>query len=385
MKLIAFYLPQYHRIKENDEWWGEGYTEWTNVKKGVRHLPWQNQPRVPLGERYYDLKTEFRETLSWQISIAKENGIYGFCYYHYWFEGGKKLLEEPIERFLEDESLNFPFCICWANEPWTRVWDGSENEILMKQGYGDEKEWEAHFYYLLPFLKDRRYISVDDKPIVLLYRPELIEPLTEMINCWRNLAKQNGIKDLFIVSQGSSYGVLNSKVKDLDTFILYEPGFTQVSIAKINPNTINIAKKAPILFMSVIIQHLKVKIARLLNLKSFRMLSHIFDYDLFWKWIIKREPPARNVILGAFVDWDNTARRKEKGARIFRGSTPEKFEKYLSALIKKATIETRYDYIFINAWNEWGEGTYLEPDEVNGFGYLISVKRALKEYKNPYD
>lgn len=379
MKIISFYLPQYHRIKENDEWWGEGYTEWTNVKLGKPYLKNQNQPRVPYKNNYYNLNEDFKETFTSQMEMAKKYGIYGFCFYHYWFKDGKKLLEKPVEKFLEDKSLDMPFCMCWANEPWTRVWDGSDKEVIMPQEYGDEKEWTDHFMYLLPYLKDDRYIKLNGRPLLVIYRPEIIPELERMLNCWERLSDKFGLSKPYFVAQGIFYANSQNKSKNIDSYILYEPGYTQNSISRNDKNSYSVLLKNPVLSIDVIIQHMKVKIAKFLKLKSFRMLSYIFDYDLFWRWIIKRKVPEKKVFLGAFVDWDNTARRKEKGARLFKNVSPQKFGNYMEELIKKAKRETNQDMIFVNAWNEWGEGTYLEPDEKYGFQYLEAIKNALEK------
>lgn len=156
MKLIAFYLPQFHTFPENDEWWEKDFTEWTNVKRAMKLYSWQYQPRIPYKNNYYNLNDDFEATMKWQIGIAKRGGVYGFCFYHYWFKNGKRLLEKPVERFLENENLDINFCLSWANEPWTRTWDGKQHDILMPQEYGDVDEWKDHFYYLLPFFKDGR-------------------------------------------------------------------------------------------------------------------------------------------------------------------------------------------------------------------------------------
>lgn len=185
MKIIAYYLPQFHDIPENDEMWGKGFTEWVNVKQAKPLFEGHNQPRIPKGGNYYNLLSN--DIKKWQISLAKTYGIYGFCMYHYWF-GGKLLLEKPVEQYLEDKSLDFPFCICWANENWTNAWKSDNNKVLIEQHYGGKEEWKAHFEYLSPFFQDKRYIKVDGKPLFLLYRPELISTLNEMLDYWQELA-----------------------------------------------------------------------------------------------------------------------------------------------------------------------------------------------------
>ncbi len=376
MKLIAFYLPQFHRFPENDVWWGEGFTEWTNVKKAERLFPWHNQPRIPYKNNYYNLDKNFRETMMWQINIAKKYGLYGFCFYHYWFKNGKKLMEKPIEKFLEDKSLDIPFCLSWANEPWTRAWDGSTKEIIMPQEYGNEIEWKQHFEYLMAFFKDKRYIKVNNKPMILIYRLELIPRLDEMLSLWIRLATEAGFPGLYIVSQGSVYGITQNKSLYIDDYILYEPGYTHVEFSRKGRNLKKQILTSPCIWLTVSIQTVKRYISTKLKIKSVTMNTTILNYDIFWKHILNRKY-NNHMIPGAFVDWDNSPRRGKNGARIFKGATPKKFEKYMRKLIKKTKKETDKDMIFIDAWNEWAEGTYLEPDIKNGYGYLKALKAAL--------
>ena len=197
MRIIAFYLPQFHDIPENDEWWGKGFTEWVNVKKAKPLFEGHAQPRVPLNNNYYNLLDD--NIKIWQSEIAQKHGIYGFCYYHYWFNG-KLLLEEPMEQMLKNKEITIPFCICWANEQWTKAWVG-ENKVLIAQKYGDKNEWAEHFYYLLPFLKDERYIYEKGKPLVVIYRPNIIPCLNEMLDYWVELAKKNGLNGITFAYQ----------------------------------------------------------------------------------------------------------------------------------------------------------------------------------------
>ena len=190
-KIIALYLPQFHAIPENDKWWGKGFTEWTSVKKAIPLLKNHHQPREPLKGNYYNLLDP--EVRQWQADLAQKYGIYGFCYYHYWFNG-KKLLEKPAEEILRLGKPSLPFCFSWANESWSRTWYSSKKEVLLKQEYGAEKEWESHFNYLLPFFKDERYIKVDNKPLFLIYKPSLILELDRMISFWEKLAIKEGFR-----------------------------------------------------------------------------------------------------------------------------------------------------------------------------------------------
>lgn len=377
IKYIAFYLPQFHTIPENDEWWGKGFTEWTNVKKATPIFKWQNQPKVPVGLGYYDLDKDHENVMSWQIDLAKKYGVYGFCFYHYWFKDGTKLLERPVEQFLSNESLNMQFCISWANEPWTRAWDGKNKQVIMPQEYGDREEWEKHFYYLLPYFKDKRYIYIDEKPVFVIYRPEHIDRLDDMLAFFKQLAKKEGFKGLYVVSQGSSYSNKRGKSNCIDTYILYEPGYTQREFNLHDRKWITSLLKDPLLGISLLAGTFKINIANLLKLPEGYFRTRICHYDLFWKHILRRKYEDRNVLPGAFIDWDNTARRGGSGARVFKGATPEKFSYYICKLAKKVSYETNNKIIFIDAWNEWAEGTYLEPDSVNEYAYLESIKKSL--------
>jgi len=207
LRIIAFYLPQYHEIPENNEWWGDGFTDWVNVKKAKPLFSGHIQPKKPHADiGYYNLLDI--ETIVKQTEIAKNYGINGFCFYHYWFKG-KKLLEKPFENVLKLKKPDFPFCLCWANEPWARTWDGRDYDVLQKQAYGDEKEWREHFQYILPALRDERAIKIDGKPIFLIYRIEHMDRhANEMISLWRKEAKKEGLRDLYIIS------MLNNKFTD---------------------------------------------------------------------------------------------------------------------------------------------------------------------------
>ncbi len=195
MKIIAFYLPQFHNIPENDEWWGNGFTEWTNVKKAKPLYEGHMQPRVPLGGNYYNLLDD--NVKIWQADLAKKYGVYGFCYYHYWFNG-KMLLEKPMEQMLANKEVDIPFCICWANEPWTKAWVGDERKLLIAQEYGQEEEWKQHFMYLLPFFKDERYITKDGKPLFVFYRPDIVPCMKEMIETWDKTCQRKWVERYYI-------------------------------------------------------------------------------------------------------------------------------------------------------------------------------------------
>lgn len=366
MKIIAFYLPQFHAIPENDEWWGEGFTEWVNVKKAKVFFENQYQPRIPLNENYYNLLDD--NVKLWQVKLAKENGIYGFCFYHYWFNG-HMLLEKPTAQFLNNKELNMPFCLSWANEPWTKAWVSKNDAILIDQEYGREKEWEAHFDYLIQFFKDPRYIKNNGKPLFVIYRPEQIECLNEMLDLWQKLAQKSGLPGIDFAYQHITFDLLEDKDDSRFKYnIEYEPCYAL-------HNYLSSSKKSIINFMkkiddiSFFLCKRKLSEFYLANVRK-------YSYDEIWKSSINHKPENEKNIPGAFVDWDNTPRRGSKGV-AYTGANPEKFEKYLIQKIEKAKTEYKSDMMFLFAWNEWAEGGYLEPDEKFKDGYLKALKNAL--------
>lgn len=371
MKIIAFYLPQFHEVKENNEWWGKGFTEWTNVKTGLPTFKGQNMPRIPLNKNYYDLTNV--EPLEWQAKIAKEHGIYGFAYYHYWSEGNM-LLEKPAEIMLKNKSVDIPFCFSWANHTWTRCWADKTDEILWEQKYGDETDWKKHFEYLLPFFKDERYIRIDGKPLMILYNPIDVKEFPPMMEYWQKLAQENNLPGICFVNQenrynhetensgvGYSYGIEFQMNRAVREFMAHSKAFAAERILN------RIADKIPVLRCKATTMH--------------------YTYDQIWKIILNQKPIGETWFPGAFVDWDNTPRRKNRG-QVCIGADPQKFEYYLTKQIKRAREVYHKDYLFMFAWNEWGESGYLEPDEKYGYGMLEAVKKALiaaNEWYNIYD
>lgn len=352
VKIIAFYLPQFHECDENNEWWGEGFTEWTNTRKAVKIYAGHNQPREPLNDYYYDLSN--LKDIVFQIEMAKKYGIYGFCYYHYWFQG-KLLLNKPLELLRDSNVERLPYCFCWANESWTRTWEGSK-EVLLKQEYGGVDDWEAHFQYLLSFFHDDKYIKKNGAPMMVLYRTKNIPDCDNMISYWDKRCKDEGFKGIFVVEELNCFqnNVMCERSK---AFLEFEPLYTMTFGSSLLDN----------IYFSIM--------SKIFNWKN-NSSNQIYSYDRLWKNILRRKHKKERkkiCFLGAFVDWDNTA-RKGKFGRIVLGVTPQKFEKYMSRQYKKA-FNLQSEYIFINAWNEWGEGTYLEPDKKVEYGYLEIVKK----------
>ncbi|MDF2588867.1 MAG: hypothetical protein K0S41_2708 [Anaerocolumna sp.] len=364
-KILAYYLPQFHEIPENNKWWGKGFTEWVNVKKAESLYEDHYQPRIPIENGYYDLSDV--DVMRWQAGIAKENNVYGFCFYHYWFSD-KPLLEKPLINWLNAPDIDLPYCFCWANESWTNGWAKAESTVIMEQKYGDKEEWRRHFDFLLPFFKDKRYIIEDGMPLIVIYRPYLCGCIIEMLDYWKELAKENGFIGLKIASQRFE-NVDNHKdvFNYLDYHIEYQPGH----ISSVNIEKISVIKKIKEDFHDFLLNKFNIDIS--FRQKKFGPMKR--DYDDAWNKILNYDPVDPKAIAGAFVDWDNTPRYQRRGT-VYVGGTPKKFESYLKRQIKH--VETKYNnnYVFLFAWNEWGEGGYLEPDKKNGYAYLNAVKNA---------
>lgn len=367
---IAFYLPQFHAIPENDSSYGTGFTEWTNVKKATPLFEGHYQPRVPLNKEYYCLLDP--GIMKKQAELAKEYGVYGFCYYHYWFSGGKKLLEKPVEKMLDDKSINIPFCLCWANENWTRRWDGGNDEIIVEQDYGNLDDIKNHAIYFSRYFSDERYMKIDGRPILLVYKPDLIPNCKSYIEMLRSEIRKTGF-DALIVFQFPNAIVFGNYLKLCDYYIEFEPTYVQKIEIKESRNVLqNLAHDTWESDYMAIIRH---NVKRKKKIQTLQM----FDYDTAWEKILNHKVLSEKAIAGAFVDWDNTP-RKSNGI-VYKGATPKKFGNYFSRLIEKVDTEYKTPYIFVNAWNEWGEGAYLEPDEKYGHQYLEELKRALDKNK----
>lgn len=377
VKIIPFYLPQFHAIPENDEWWGKGFTEWVNVKKAKPLFPGHKQPVAPLDDNYYNLLEP--ETIRWQIDIAKKYGIYGFCFYHYWFDG-HMLLEKPMEIMKNDPSSNIPYCICWANENWTNAWKANgEMKTLIQQTYGGRDEWVRHFNYLLQFFKDPNYILEDNKPYFVIYRPEIIPCLNEMLDCWTVLAKENGFDGMVFAYQQLSYHLMDGRDESRFKYnIEYQPSYARYDL-QANQNS----KSGRLFFklktsIRTFVLDIDKKFGTNYSSKLTKGKLQTENYDELCQQIVNRQPDSEKAVPGMFVGWDNTPRRGEKG-RVCLGPTPQKFEHYMRQQIDNAINNYHKDKIFIFAWNEWAEGGYLEPDKANGYEYLQAIKNALSE------
>lgn len=366
-KIIAMYLPQYHETEDNNKWWGKGFTDWTSVKTSEPLFKGHKQPRVPMNSNYYDLSE--MDNITWQAELAKRYGIYGFGIYHYWFSTEKQTLTKPAELLLEHKEIDMHFFFAWDNNSWVRTWskykhntnawspkvdgkleeDNTNNGFLAQLDYGEEKDWKAHFDYLNKFFADPRYVKKDNKPLFILWNYTDKERLKAMCSYWRKLAIEAGYDGLYLMNRYNSYDALDG----FDSLFTYEPMFSAWQNKNIFKRAINKFKD----------QFVKEKDLT------------FFDYDEVWNSILKnaKDKKKENIQFGAFVSYDDSPRRGKQG-KVIVGESPEKFERYLKQL-KVISEEQGKEYIFLTAWNEWGEGAYLEPDEDNGYKFLEAVKR----------
>lgn len=365
MKILAMYLPQFHEIEENNRWWGQGYTEWTAVKNAKKYFPTHMQPRVPLNDNYYDLSDKSGSVWKWQADLAREYGVYGFCIYHYWFKTGSQLLEKPMEILLQHPEIDINYCICWANETWKRTWYSVKREILKKQEYGDQSEWENHFNYLLQFFKDPRYIKVANKPVVNIYHSYEIPHLKEMRDVWDELARQSGFAGVYLVVGNTGANQRETRVNAIDAYYNYEPGNTSKHIMSKMDRTFRKIRHG-----------IKKYGIRLIKKKRMPCLDAAPTYYKYTTQLTSYD--SKKCYLGTFVAYDDTPRRQYKGAII--KSTPAEF--YSNLLEIKSTLHALKrddDFVYITAWNEWGEGAYLEPDTINQYKYLEAIKKAVRD------
>ncbi|MBF2026249.1 MAG: glycoside hydrolase family 99-like domain-containing protein [Oscillatoriales cyanobacterium C42_A2020_001] len=358
VRAIAFYLPQYHPIPENDVWWGKGFTEWTNVTKAKPLFSGHYQPHLPADLGFYDLRLpEARES---QAELAREYGIHGFCYYHYWFNG-RRILERPFNEVLTSGKPDFPFCLCWANENWTRAWDGNEKNVLLEQKYSEEDD-RHHIRSLVNAFRDERYIRIDGKPLFLVYRASIIPDPLKTTSIWREEAHKLGLGEFYLCKVESNFSGerIDPEKLGFDAAIEFQPDCNH-GCPKLRRNR----------FWRLL---RRSKLAD----KSYEV-NNIFDYAKLVENMSQKQPVEYKRFPCVTPSWDNTARRST-GAVVFRDSTPELYEQWLVQAIKKIpTSNPDERIVFINAWNEWGEGCHLEPCQKWGRDYLEATRRVLLE------
>lgn len=359
---IAIYLPQYHPIEENDLWWGKGFTEWNNVVTAKPRFKGHYQPHLPADLGFYDLRVpEIREE---QAKLARQYGIYGFCYYHYWFSG-KRLLERPINEILESGTPDFPFCFCWANENWTRTWDGNTKDILISQNYSNQDD-VAHANFLCKYFKDKRYITVNGKPLFVIYKPDLFPNIRETIDTFRRVAASHGL-ELYICRFERVLGWQGEGFNEFgfDAAIEFQP--LSFSLRKYIDTVM-----CPTIFDRIINKSRKI-ISRILGVQI-RKPDRIIDYRDFVDFDLQQPTPLYKCFPGVSPMWDNSSRRVNVNATIFKNSTPEDFSYWYHNKIQNFQPYSKEEnFIFINAWNEWAEGNHLEPCKKWGHQYLEAL------------
>lgn len=347
VKALAYYLPQFHPFKENSEWWGEGFTEWTNVTRGLPRFHGHYQPHLPRDLGYYDLR--LKETLQAQAEMALKAGLHGFCFYHYWFNG-KRLMDSPINTLLESPEIDLPFCILWANENWTRTWDGFENDILISQDYHEDQD-VAFVEDLGRHFKDERYIRIDGRPLFFIYRPGIIPDAKIRIQKWRELCEEIlGEAPLFFMAQG--FGSHDPRDFGMDGAVEFPPH-------KLAAGLDSHAKERGII--------------------DPEFSGHYPLYDDLVTNSVNESRPDFDLIRAVTPSWDNEARKPNKGYG-FIGSTPQKYERWLGKMVDYAVqnpVRNTESFVLINAWNEWAEGAHLEPDVYWGSAYLNATYRAV--------
>lgn len=354
-KLISFYLPQFHPFPENDIWWGRGFTEWSNVTKSVPLFLGHHQPQLPIDVGFYDLRLP--DVFRRQIELAKLYGISAFCFHYYWFSG-RRLLEIPIFNYLKHPEYDLPFCLCWANEPWSRRWDGSENKILMPQNLSDDDD-ERFLIDILPFFNDERYIRIDSKPLLIIYRPNFWDQkrFLRLVEILRTMALRNNLPGLYLVGAMTFQFAPQRPIEwGLDALVEFPP--------LIHKNNIPIEKDVEMIEVGD---------------KDFR--GRIYDASWFSESYLRNAATEGTRFKTVFPAWDNTARRGPR-SDIFI-SSPAIYKAWLSRVLSHTAAQNSASeqYVFINAWNEWAEGAHLEPDRRYGYAYLQATREALAEFK----
>lgn len=348
-RVIAFYLPQFHPIRENDEWWEPGFTEWTNVSRARPMFRGHYQPRLPADLGFYDLRVpEVRQA---QAEMARAHGVEAFCYWHYWF-AGRRLLERPFTEVVHSKQPDFPFCLGWANETWTGVWHGLPNKILAEQSYPGLQDYVDHFYAVLPAFSDPRYLTVDGKPLFYVYRPRGLPNAQEFTDLWRELALKSGLKGLYLVGEGPR------------SWDAQATGFD----AAVDTTLVPIADWRP--------WHQPLGRLRW-KWRCFRGLPTIYRYgnvcDSFVDDRVGSQPHVtRHLVL--VPGWDNTPRSGTNGL-VLQDSTPELFGRHVRKALNVGMGEPlEHRLLFLKSWNEWAEGNYMEPDLRYGHGYLEALR-----------
>jgi lipopolysaccharide biosynthesis protein len=363
VRLIAFHLPQFHPTPENDAWWGKGFTEWTNVARARPLFPGHDQPHLPADLGFYDLRLP--EARAAQADLARAYGLHGFCYYHYWF-GGRRLLERPVDAILDSGQPDFPFCLCWANEPWSRRWDGSDREVLMPQPYSAEDDLR-HIRWLARAFRDPRAIRVDGRPLFLVYRAGRLPDPPATTRRWRDECDRLGVGEIFLARVESAPGeaAVPPGAQGFDASVEFAPRWD-----RLGPRLGYSGRAA--------------RLVRALRREPAAFARHVVTpYDAAADLAESRPLPPYPLFRCATPRWDNSPRRAA-GAHILHGSTPARYGRWLARLVEQAAARPPgHRVVFVNAWNEWAEGCHLEPDQAHGHAYLEATLRALRPAGSP--
>lgn len=374
-RIIGLYLPQYHPIPENDEWWGKGFTEWNNVVKARPLFRGHYQPHLPADLGFYDLRLpEVREQ---QAQLAREAGLEGFCYYHYWFGNGRQLLQRPFNEVLASGKPDLPFCLCWANHDWTsKTWEKGNSlrrdTMIMKMEYSRE-DYVRHFNYVLPAFRDERYITVDGRPLFAVWNPRGIPDCSEFIDLWQKLAVQNGLKGIHFVGQTDNTGKALAGEK---------ANYYSADMAKEYYQTVLDMGFDAIMSQGFrravgLIQGRRRMMWNMLTFSTFLPSHSKMDYSRLMDHYYVEEDRWENVYPTLLPQWDRTPRAGSK-SEILTDSTPEKFQHYTEQAIQLvAHKQAEHQILFLKAWNEWGEGDYVEPDQRFGHGWLQAIRNAI--------
>lgn len=358
-RLIAYYLPQYHPIPENDAWWGKGFTEWTNVAKARPLFRGHYQPHIPADLGFYDLRVP--ETREKQAELARQAGIEGFCYWHYWF-AGKQLLERPFSEVLASGKPDFPFCLAWANASWTGIWYGAGDRVLMEQTYPGLDDHRAHFETLLPAFQDKRYIHVDDKPLFVIYQPS--DLTKEIIQYWQDMACQAGLPGLHFT------GIVNNPN---EAHAARQNGFDACTISRTSGRGRQLTWDRELFTRLLGKKRAAERYQRLLH-KPY----HVYDNRKALAYVDLNPPEGMDFYPCVFPGWDNTPRAGLDG-QVFTRSSPDLFRQHLQqAYARVADYPEGHQIIILKSWNEWAEGNYLEPDQRFGMGFLNAVKEFTR-------
>lgn len=361
-RVFALYLPQFHPIPENDQWWGKGFTEWTNVGKAKPLFKGHYQPHVPADLGYYDLR--LAETRKAQADLAHQYGVEGFIYWHYWFGNGKRLLEQPINEVVNSGDPDFPFAFAWANETWKGFAHGLKNRnILIEQLYPGEQDYIDHFYAILPALKDKRYIRVNGKNLFMIYKPHQLPDPEKFIELWQRLARENGLKGFHFVAHHQSVKEHNGKSEMQSMNEMLAKGFDSVNFVRV--------------FGLLDKQTIYTKILSKVN-SILRGVPRAYSYKKFAKYFSNENDSNENVIPSLIPNWDHSP-RSGKEAVVMVDSTPALFEAHVADVIDKIKEKPAdKKIVIIKSWNEWAEGNYMEPDLKWGHSYLQALYRQIK-------